>query len=407
MQAAIGTTIDEFVLQFISTRHAKWCQWRRELHASPELSWQEVATTRFIREQLGESGLSLTAGPRGLGGFVDIDFGEPGVRKRIGVRGDIDAIPVMEANDSSYCSRVPGVMHACGHDVHCVVMLSVAETLKRVRDEGLISRPVSIRVIFQPAEETGQGAHESIASGMIDGVDAILAMHVDPTRDVGTIALRDGVQTACCDELRFVIEGTGGHGARPHETSDTILAAAHLIHSAHSLVPRIVDARDDSVLSICRIHGGNSANVIPTRVEMLGTLRSFTASTRDTILARLRTLASSTSALFNVNAEFLTTTTVPSVDNCPTLNRIVGDIWRRLSGAEAVQQAAISLGGEDFACYQKHIPGSLIRVGSASGHRFGAHLHSPHFDVDEQVIGVSCRLLVHSLLEWSLQNNPV
>jgi amidohydrolase len=296
-------------------------------------------------------------------------------------------------------------MHACGHDVHGVVMLSVAETLSQLRNEGLMTQPVSIRVIFQPAEETGQGAHESIAAGLIDGVDAILAMHVDPTREVGKIALRDGVQTACCDELRFVIEGSGGHGARPHETSDTILAAAHLIQSAHSLVPRIVDARDDSVLSICKVTGGNSANVIPTRVEMLGTLRSFSEHTRETILARLRTLANSTSALFNVNAEFLTTTTVPSVDNCPGLNQLVGDTCRRLNGEESVQQAAISLGGEDFACYQKHIPGSLIRIGSASGHRFGAHLHSPHFDVDEQVIGVACRLLVHSLLEWSLRNN--
>ncbi len=405
MQNTAQQTLNDFVTELVANRIGTWCQWRRHLHTHPELSWNESETTRFIRDRLTESQLRLVPGPRQLGGCVDFDFGRPEHAHRIALRGDMDAIPVLEANEVSYRSQVPGVMHACGHDVHTTVMLAVAETLSRIHSARLFSQPAKMRVIFQPAEEVAQGANESIASGMIDGVDAALAMHVDPSRAVGTIGLRDGVQTACCDELKFVIEGSGGHGARPHETSDTILAAAHLVQTAYSLLPRIIDARDDAVISICRIAGGNSANVIPARLEMLGTLRSFSETPREQILGRLKTLASSTASLFHVNVDFHVVTSIPSVDNCPALNQLVRDVAMQQLGPDAVQTVEPSLGGEDFACYQHYIPGALIRVGSASGNRFGAHLHSPQFDVDEHVIGVACRLFVHSLFAWSIRHN--
>ena len=405
MQDTAKQTMNDFVNEFIGNRIGTWCQWRRRLHAHPELSWHETATTAFIRERLAESQLQLVPGPRELGGRVDFDFGPSDHVRRIAVRGDIDAIPVDESNEVSYRSQVPGVMHACGHDVHTTVMLAVAETLSQIQLAQLFSQSARMRVIFQPAEEVAQGANESIAAGMIDGVEAALAIHVDPSRPVGTIGLRDGIQTACCDELKFVITGSGGHGARPHETSDTILAAAHLVQTAHSLLPRIIDARDDAVISICKIAGGNSANVIPTRLEMLGTLRSFSEMARERILGRLKTLASSTASLFKVNVDFHVVTSIPSVDNCPNLNQLVRETAAQQLGADAIQTVEPSLGGEDFACYQHYIPGALIRVGSASGNRFAAHLHSPQFDVDEHVIGVACRLLVHSLFAWSSHHN--
>jgi amidohydrolase len=264
---------------------------------------------------------------------------------------------------------------------------------------------VKVRAIFQPAEEVAQGARESVEAGLIRDVDAILSIHVDPSRRVGEIGLRDGAQTACCDELQFTLGGSGGHGARPHETSDTILAVAHLIQTAHALIPRIVDARDDTVLSFCKVVGGHSANVIPTQVELLGTLRSFAETPRARILDQLRTLADTTAKIFGVTAEFQVNTSIPSVTNCPALNQIVKNAANEFTPAIAVSLAQPSLGGEDFACYQLHIPGSLIRVGSASADRFRAHLHSPHFDVDEKAIGTACQVLVRSLIAWFEQKH--
>ncbi len=392
--------LSESISLLVEQNFDKWCGWRRHLHKHPERSWQESATTRFIANRLEAFGLSLNTGPRGMGGWVDLELGDSATDRRIAIRGDIDAIPVEEANDVEYRSVIPSVMHACGHDVHTTIVLAVCETLDHLHTRNELPCPARIRLIFQPAEEVGQGARECIETGVLDGVDAILAVHVDPTRPVGQIGLRDGVQTAACDELQLQIEGTGGHGARPHETSDTVLAAAHFIQAAHALIPRIIDARENCVLSFCSIHGGGSANVIPVEVRIEGTLRSFDESVRTRILSRLERLAEATSGTFGVNARLRVNNSIPSVNNARELNRIVSAVVSRVAGDDAIALALPSLGGEDFACYQRRVPGALLRVGSAGEDRFNAHLHSPQFDVDERVIAFACQVLVQSIFAW-------
>ncbi len=400
--------------EFIESRAAEWVQWRRQLHQNPELSWNEVETTEFIRQKIAAMNLTFQTGPRGLGGTVELGQ-TPGLNgdsstNSIGIRGDIDAIPVQEANSVDYCSQNPSIMHACGHDVHSVTVLAVCETIQHLLlgplDQSQSSlQDLSVRAIFQPAEEVAEGAEAMIQAGALNGLDSIVAMHVDPLQPVGQIGLRDGVQTACCDEIRLRLTGPGGHGARPHETKDPIFAATQFIQSAYATVNRMTDARHSVVLSFCEILGGHSANVIPTELTMRGTLRSYHSESRTAVLRQLAQIATAVESATGVSIQMEEGVHVPSVNNCQHLNRLANDCATSFLGEEAVIAVEPSLGGEDFAFYQQHIPGSLFRVGSAAknGDQATAHLHSPHFDVDEQVISVACRLFVRVVLARHLQ----
>jgi amidohydrolase len=400
MQRQAACTWCDGIDDIVDQKLDHWIQWRRHLHSYPERSWHETGTTEFIARKIEGMGLEFHPGPRQLGGTVDLEFGEPRAPRGLAFRCDIDAIPVDEANDLPWKSHTPGVMHACGHDVHATTGLAICETLQELGQRELLPCPVRIRVIFQPAEEVGEGAREFIAAGALNEIDAIFAMHVDPSRLAGMVGFRDGVQTACCDDLQIEIRGTGGHGARPHETGDTILAAASLIQSAHALVPRIVDARENTVLSFCSIHGGASSNVVPTDVQIRGTLRTFATGPRTAILSRLETLARSVGESFGVAIHFHVRNSVPSVRNCPRLNELARGIAVDLLSPKAAGEALPSLGGEDFAFYQQQIPGALLRMGSAAPDGKNAWLHSPNFDVNEQVLSVAPRLLVRCLVSW-------
>lgn len=385
--------------QFIESRFDTWCQWRRHLHANPELSWQEAETTDFIGKQLTEIGLTLTAGPRQRGGFANI--GQNDSLPLVAIRGDIDAIPVNELTDVPFRSQVPGVMHACGHDVHATVVLAVCDTLQHLLSNNCMANGLNVRAIFQPAEEVAEGATETIAAGALQGVHRIFTLHVDPTREVGCFGFRDGPQTACCDEILVKFHGPGGHGARPHETADPVFAAAQFINAAYGSVPRMTDPRRSTVLSFCQIAGGHSANVIPTDVQIKGTLRSFDSGVRDRVFKQLANLAVTIGDSLGVKIEFVPGVSIPSVDNCPETNGLLRSVAEVIVGKECISEVEPSLGGEDFACYQTQIPGSLVRVGSANGSRGTAHLHSPHFDVDERVIRHACRLFSRAILQLS------
>ena len=391
--------------EYIDQRWSEWRSWRRLLHAHPELSWDEQHTTEFIQRTLHGFNLELRPGPRGLGGFVEL--GNTAQGDLIALRGDIDAIPVEEANEVPYCSQFDGIMHACGHDVHTTVVLSVCDTLQHLINSGVAPPSLRARAIFQPAEEVAQGAAECIEAGALENVAAILAMHVDSTRQVGELGLRDHEQTACSDEFDVYIEGSGGHGARPHETSDPIFAATQFINMAYGLVPRVIDARRDVVLCFCEITGGHSANVIPTHVVLKGTLRSFGGDVRARVVKQLKDLATSIGIAHGVEINLQRTTGIPSVNNHPELNRFLINAARSFLPESAVTRVDKSMGGEDFACYQQQVPGTLVRIGSAKGEFGTAHLHSPHFDVDEEIIRVACRLFTRAILNWSHAESPL
>lgn len=387
--------------EYVDLRFDVWRQWRRHLHARPELSWQESETTAFLQERLSEFGLTLNAGPRSRGGYVDLGSIDSG--KRIAVRGDIDAIPVREETGLEFCSQVDGVMHACGHDVHATVVLALCDILQNVVIGKVDAPSLNVRAIFQPAEEVAEGATEMMAAGVLDGVERIIAMHVDSSREVGTVGLRDGVQTACCDEISVKFSGPGGHGARPHEAADPVFAASQYINAAYATVPRAMDPRRTTVLSFCQIAGGKSANVIPTDVSIKGTLRSFDVPSRDQVFQKLDQLASTIGTATGIKIEFTPGVSIPSVNNCPDTNLLFRAAAESFLPKDAIDDLEPSLGGEDFACYQARIPGSLVRVGSARGSHGTAWLHSPHFDVDEQVIHVASKLFARAVLQWAQQ----
>ena len=368
------------------------------MHSQPELSWQETGTTDFIREKLGQIGLSLNRGPRGVGGFVDIK--SAGVTGgQIALRGDIDAIPVTEETGLDFSSLVPGVMHACGHDVHTTVVLGVCDALRHILANESSNVLINMRAIFQPAEEVAQGAYEMIELGALENVERIIAMHVDSSRQVGTIALKNGKQTACCDEIHVRFTGEGGHGARPHETTDPIFAAAQFINLAYSSITRKTDPRNSVVLSFCQISGGKSANVIPTSVSIKGTLRSYEEDVRQSLFQQLKDHAESITRSVGVKTEVEIGVGIPSVNNCPATNELIRSAAESFLPVEAIEEVDASFGGEDFACYQKELPGSLVRIGSAKGDYGTAHLHSPHFDVDESVIRIAVQVFTRSILQ--------
>lgn len=386
--------------EYIESQFETWRSWRRHLHSNPELSWEEVETTRFIRKQLKRMGLDLVPGPQGLGGWIDLRASGTGDRW-IAYRGDIDAIPVHEETGHDFCSQNPGVMHACGHDVHTTVALGVCDTIRHVMSQNLFDKPLNLRVIFQPAEEVAQGAAAMMDLGVLEDIDCIFAMHVDASREVGQIGYRDGPQTACSEEIRVQFEAEGGHSARPHETADPLFAATQFINAAYASVPRITDPRRAEVLTFCHIEGGQFANVIPAEVKIRGTLRTVDPMARQRILSHLEKLAVATTQTTGVQVTTSLGVASPSVVNNPAVNQLLVTAARTFLPDDSIQEVEPSLGGEDFAFYQKDVPGALLRVGSARGERGRAHLHSPHFDVDEEVIRVAVALFTRSILKWA------
>ncbi|MGS0782105.1 amidohydrolase [Klebsiella aerogenes] len=323
--------------------------WRRELHQNPELSLQEVATTARIRDWLQSGGLPLLPYELTTGAVTEVGSGD----KIIALRADIDALPIEEATGLPYRSQNPGVMHACGHDIHTSVMLGAALLLKE-REAQL---PGRVRILFQPAEESFGGAKTLIRAGALDGVSAIFGMHNEPNLPVGEFATRGGPFYANVDRFVFKVTGKGAHAARPHEGKDAILLASQLVTLLQSVASREVNTLDSVVLSVTRIQGGNTWNVLPESVELEGTLRTHSSEVQQRVKARVSEIAAGFASAAADRFGYRT------------------------------HHADLHLGGEDFAVYLQHIPGAFVSIGSAS--EFG--LHHPAFNPDENVIAPAAR----------------
>jgi amidohydrolase len=373
---------------------------RRHLHAHPEPSGQELQTSLHLYQLFADLELPVRMGPEGCGVMVE-SRGQQAPR-RIALRADIDALRVQDEKTVEYRSCVPEVMHACGHDVHTAVLCGVLLSLDRVqRDDGL-PWPITWRGIFQPAEETSRGARAMIDAGALEGVAAILALHVDPTRAAGTIALRPGVFTAGCDAMRVVVEGRGGHSARPHEANDPIAAAAQLISTLYQFVPRATDSQDAVVVSFGQIHGGQNANVIPEQVVLEGTVRTLDPEVRENTIAHIRTLADGIERVTGTRLQLFFEASNPSVYNDEGLTELLGRVAEELLGPDRVALLRRpSMGSEDFAAYLEHVPGAMFRLGCAGGRRPWPGLHTPTFDVDERCLAVGARVLARSVVELS------
>ena len=358
---------------------------RRHLHAHPEPSGDELATSLHLYQRFRDLDLVVRMGPEGRGVVVENEVDVP--CPRIALRADIDALRIQDVKQTSYRSQRDGVLHACGHDAHTAMVFGALVGLDRLEKAAELPWPVAWRGIFQPSEETATGAREMVDSGAVDNVSGVLALHVDPTRATGTIGIKPGVITATCDAMQLTIRGRGGHAARPHESNDPIAAAAQLISMLYQFVPRATDSLDSVVISIGEVHGGENPNVIPEVVQLRGTLRTLDAHVRRAAIDQVRQLANGLAEITGTTIDVAFTVSIPSVKNDARLTSIIHDVSARLLGNQHCQlMSRASMGSEDFACYLAHVPGAMFRLGAARDPRSAPALHTPNFDIDEEAM---------------------
>jgi amidohydrolase len=391
-QSQLDTAIDDLSDRMVDLR--------RHLHSHPEPSGEELQTSLHLYQSFNEIGLTVRMGPEGCG--VVVESCTQNAPRRIAVRADIDALRIQDQKQTSYRSRVPDVMHACGHDVHTATVASALVALDQLERAGKLPWPVTWRGIFQPSEETSRGARAMTAAGVLSGVDAILSLHVDPTRPAGSIGVRSGVFTANCDAMRVLIHGRGSHAARPHESNDPIAAAAQLVSTLYQFVPRATDSQDAVVVSFGQIHGGQNANVIPEQVELEGTVRTLDRQIRERTIAHIRALADGIERVTNTRLDVCFERGTPSVYNDPALTALVTKTAQELLGPDrVVAMQRPSMGSEDFAVYLEHVPGTMFRLGAAGDGAPWPGLHTPNFDVDEKCLAVGAKVLARTVVEWS------
>ncbi|WP_412767177.1 amidohydrolase [Brevibacillus agri] len=347
---------------------------RRQLHQYPEVAYEEYETTRSIRDWLTEAGIRLVELPLETGVVAEVGGQNGG--PVIALRADIDALPIQEQTGLPYASAVVGNMHACGHDFHTAVILGAAFLLKQ-QEEQL---PGTVRFLFQPAEEKGTGASLLIEKGALSNVTAIFGLHNKPDLAVGTVGIKPGALMASVDGFEIEVEGLGTHAAIPHAGIDPIVAASQIVTALQSIVSRNVSPLENAVVSVTTIHGGTTWNVIPDKVALGGTIRTFQEEVRRQIPGRLQAIIEGVAAAYGAKASVRWFKGPPSVQNDAALARLAATTAERL-GLQVVAPEP-SPAGEDFAYYQKHIPGLFVFVGTSGTNEW----HHPAFTVDERAI---------------------
>lgn len=379
---------------------------RRHMHRNPEASGEEHRTSMHLYQLLDRLGYHVRLGPEGCGVLADVAGSADQPEMLLAIRADIDALRIQDEKTVDYRSRCPGVMHACGHDAHSSIAVGALAAIAELDRDGHLAFRPRIRGVFQPAEETCEGAKLMISAGALDHVEAIIGLHVDPTRRVGRIGLRSGVLTANCDEMIITVHGRGGHAARPHETRDPISAAAQLLNWLYLQIPRSTDSRESAVFTVGRIEGGHNSNVIPERVELRGTLRTLDRSVREDTIATIRRLAASVADGTRTSIQVEFGVEARSVVNDKSLIDLIESVTTAALGAEAVEPILQpSMGSEDFSFYGAELPLAMFRLGCVSDQIGGPGLHSPMFDIDEQALAVGARVMAETALAWCERKN--
>jgi amidohydrolase len=368
------------IVNRIADLHAEITEWRRDLHAHPELNYDVNRTAGVVAERLRAFGCDEVVEGIGRTGVVGVIRGQKGAGKGIGLRADMDALPITEANEVPYKSTVPGKMHACGHDGHTAMLLGAAKHLAETRNFA-----GTAVMIFQPAEEGGAGAKAMIRDGLMERfpIDEVFGMHNFPGLPVGAFALRSGPIMASADTLDIEIEGVGGHAARPHLAVDTILVGAQIINAVQSIVSRNVDPLKSAVVSICMFQAGNTDNVIPQTAQLRGTARALAPDVRDLLEQRLRKLVEGTAALHGATAKLRYRRGYPVLVNYDAQATFAATVAADIAGSLHVEtQMAPVMGAEDFAYMLEARPGAFIFVGNGDS----AGLHHPAYDFNDDVI---------------------
>lgn len=373
--------LDRLLAGFREAEYRRIVETRRDLHRHPELAFQESRTAGVVASRLASLGATPRIGVAKTGVIADLEDGG----ERLLVRADMDALPIVEASGVEFESETPGKMHACGHDGHVAIALAAAERL--------VERPAGpVRLVFQPAEETGGGARACAEAGVMEGVRAAVGLHLWNQMPVGRIGVNRGALMAAVDEFEIVVEGRGGHGAAPHETTDPIVAAARIVEALQTIVSREVSPLDPAVVTIGTLHGGDAFNVIPSTVRLTGTARWFTEATGAAMPGRIERIVTHTAAAAGLTGRLDYRRVNRPVVNDPRVADRVIAAATRLLGEENVEIETRTLGGEDMSVYLDRVPGCFFFVGSAPEGPHRPH-HSPRFAIDERALAVAVVLI--------------
>lgn len=370
---------------------------RRTLHTHPELSGQEFQTTALIKEKLQSLGIEILPLDISTGIVGVLQGGKPG--KTIGIRADIDALPVQEDPSNPYCSAVSGCMHACGHDVHVTFLLGAAMALSARRSE-LCGTYV---FIFQSAEETISGARDLIEAGLLEkfSFDAIIGGHVYPSLPLGQITVQSGPVMAAKDGFRIDIHGKGGHGASPHTAHDPIVAAATVVNAVQCLSSRERNPKIPSVISICSIQGGTTDNIIPSDVTMLGSMRNVSTEQRTMLKQRLQETAEGVARGMGCTAELTFRDSVPVLENSAAVSEVIRPAVSELLGTENITSTPCDMISEDFALYAEAVPSCFCFIGTTPPDTTAYPLHNPRYFPPEEVLAIGAAVYAESAVALS------
>lgn len=379
---------------FLAEAEQELIGFRRDLHMHPELAFAEYRTTQRIADRLIAAGLTPSVLPRGTGLICEVGSGDG---PTVALRADIDALPVPDEKDVPYSSTVPGVCHACGHDVHTTILLGTSLFLARQAEAGLL--PGRVRLIFQPAEELPGGALEVMAAGGISGVDRIFGLHCDPRVDVGKVGLKTGPITSACDKVFIRVSGPGGHTARPHLTADLVFALAKILTELPAALSRRIDPRSSLSLVWGRVEAGSVANAIPDEGLAEGTVRCLDEQAWHAAPDMIKALLESVAGAYGIEARMDYVRGVPPVVNDEVSVQMLAEAAGGVLGEGSAEPTQQSLGGEDFGWYLESIPGAFARLGTRTpGAPHPGDIHQGTFDVDETCIAAGVRFLAATAL---------
>jgi len=370
---------------------------RRDFHMHPELGHQEVRTAGIVAKELQALGLEVTTGVGKTGVVAMIEGGQPG--PTVLLRADMDALPIVEQTGAEYASQTPGVMHACGHDAHTAILLTVAKLLNGLRAE----LPGSIKLVFQPAEEGMGGAEGMIADGVLEHpkVDLTLGLHVWNEQPLGWLGIAAGPTMAGTEIFKVRVSGKGGHGAIPHLAVDPVLAGAQIVTALQSVVARNIPPLKSAVVSVTTFHGGEAFNVIPPFVDLTGTIRTFDPEVRETVIRRFDEITHGVAAGLGCQAEIEHTVMTPALINDARSAQIAQEVARQVLPESQVETTGpFTMGGEDFAFMMNQVPGLFMFVGSANTEKgLDYSHHHPKFDIDEAALPRAASLMASTALE--------
>lgn len=383
----------------IAARHGELVELRRYFHERPETAFEERETAREIAERLRRSGLEVMEGV-GKTGIVGLLRGEAGPGKTLLVRADIDALPVTEANDAPYRSRNQGKMHACGHDAHIAIALTLADVLGRHRGE----LAGNVKFAFQPAEELAAGAKPMIADGVMRDpeVDGVIGLHIWSQTPVGDVAIQEGPFFASADHVVLRVRGRGGHGAMPHLNVDPLVAAAQIVVALQTLISREISPFHPAVITFGSIHGGTASNVTADEVELQGTVRAYDVADRDHLLRRIEEVAGGIAGALRAKAELTMKEGIPACVNDPEMTALVRRAAEATAGEQHIsrgdQRQSVS---DDMALFLRAVPGCYFLLGAGNADKgFTAPHHSAHFDIDEDALPIGVEVMARAALEY-------